>query len=550
MHVALKIHEVVSIICDFVAGLGDHAYQHRGLVNFALTCRSFLEPSLNALWETLPSLFPLFFCLPKDIFRLTTIQANYSRRRLKMARTPTPDEWARVLYYTPRVRRVEYTGDSPASVEIAPSCFEALALSFPGSVLFPNARRLYIDLSVYKASLSFTRLLVSPSITDIGIDWTEQRTALQNASIASLLGARCRPTVLSFDRYCSAYESTSSPVILDMLHAVISEWPQLQVVTLTFIYAKTLRRMASFPDLETLAVNMYGRGQSCIIGDVVPIDDSESTFPALYSLTIMQLSPEMADWVLSLITKSPVEDLSLGLNKPAPAQKWSPIFRRLAGWASREVETLSLDLSERVYYEDEEEEEELLDAITVDDLEPLFRLRIVTSLTLDLRWLMINDEMLARIAAAWPMLNGVKFQDYNPKLQGAFVTLDGLAIIAQRCSQLDSLANLPLNTSITPAQPLDIPIMNPLSAALKANLSVTAIDVGSSPAPQDPGFVARFLTLLCPNLRAVSHPYTEAAWKAVHDLLPHMKQARMESYAIGHAMALAGVSLPHTSQAI
>lgn len=85
MHVALKIAEVVSIICDHIAGLGTHAYQHRGLVNFALTCRFFLEPSLNALWETLPSLFPLFYCLPRDVFRLMAIQANHSRRQLVSA---------------------------------------------------------------------------------------------------------------------------------------------------------------------------------------------------------------------------------------------------------------------------------------------------------------------------------------------------------------------------------------------------------------------------------------------------------------------------------
>ncbi|KAI5834636.1 hypothetical protein K523DRAFT_368945 [Schizophyllum commune Tattone D] len=544
MHVALKIPEVVSIICDHIAALGDHAYQHRGLVNFALTCRFFLEPSLNALWETLPSLFPLFYCLPRDVFRLMAIQANHSRRRLKMTRTPTPDDWARVLYYTPRVRRVEYTGDSPASVEITPSCFDALALSFPGSVLFPNARRLYIDLSVYKASLAFTQLLVSPSVANIGIDWTEQRTDLQNASIASLLGARCRPTVLKFDQYCAAYESTSSPAFLDMLHSVISEWPQLRIVTLTFIYAKTLRCMASFPDLETLAVNIGERGQTAIIGDVLPVDDTKDTFPALYSLTVMKLSPEMADWVLSLISGSPIEDLSLALDKAAPAQQWRPIFRRLACCASREVETLTLELSEL----EDSEDEVLLDAITVDDLEPLFRLRTVIWLTLDIQWLMINDEMLARMTAAWPMLEGVKFQDYNSKLEGAFVTLDGLATVAQRCPKLENLARIPLNTITTSPQPSDVPITDPLSATVIANPSVTVMNVGSSPAPQDPGFVARCLTLIFPNLQSVLYSYTEESWKAVHDLLPHMKQARMESYAIGHAMALAGVPFPLASQ--
>ena len=84
MHAALKIPEVVSIICDYIAGLEYHAWRHRGLVNLALTCRAFLEPSLKALWEELPSLVPLFCSLPSDVYKITRPEGSSgtSKRRL------------------------------------------------------------------------------------------------------------------------------------------------------------------------------------------------------------------------------------------------------------------------------------------------------------------------------------------------------------------------------------------------------------------------------------------------------------------------------------
>ncbi|KAI4521145.1 hypothetical protein K525DRAFT_279435 [Schizophyllum commune Loenen D] len=543
MHAALKIPEVVSIICDYIAGLEYHAWRHRGLVNFALTCRSFLEPSLKALWEELPSLVPLFFSLPSDVYEITRPEGSsgISKRRLvKLLRVPSPNEWTRVLHHTPRVKCMDYAGADPYPYEIEPACLEALALSFPGSVLLPNARIVYIRDSMFEASLVFTRLLIGPSLTEIGFDWSEKHSSLVTASIVSLLGARSKPTIVKFGQFGGS--SNISVAFLKILHTVISEWPQLKELYVPCMLTTTLRRLATFPNLEKLDVSTLGTRLQCLLGELPPVDDIEHGFPALQSLLMMNASPESAEWALSMMSRSPVQSLTLQIDAPAPAQKWRPIFRRVSAWESQQDSPMDLYLSEYELRTREElaESEETLEPVTLDDLEPLFRLRNVTTLTLEIQWLIISDAMLAKIATTWPTLESLYLEDVNPKLEGAHLTLAGLAVLPRMCPRLKHLGALPLDTSDVPSEPY-----GSLPAGGMVCPLVESFSVASSPAPQNPGSVARFLSFIFPNLDKIrASAQNRDAWKLVQDLLPHMRQARAEGFVYGHTMALASIPPP------
>ncbi|KAI5899336.1 uncharacterized protein SCHCODRAFT_02483999 [Schizophyllum commune H4-8] len=547
MHAALRIPEVVSIICDYIAGLEYHPWRHRGLVDFALTCRSFLEPSLKALWEELPSIVPLFFCLPSDIYKITPVEGRAGapkRRLIELLRVPTPDEWTRVLHHAPRVRYVNDAGADPYPYDIAHESIEALALSFPGSVLFPNARTVNVRESMFEASIAFTRLLISSSLNEIAFDWNAKRSPLETASVVSLLGARCKPTVVKLGQYGSS--TVISMDFINILHSVLSEWPQLEELYVPCMLTKTLRRIASYPNLEKLDVSTFAMRLQCLLGELHPVDDIEDGFPALRSLSMMNVSPEYADWALSMMSRSPVKSLTLYIDAPAPVQKWRPIFHRVSAWANRQNGPTDLTFSEYELRTRQElaESEEMLEPITLDDLEPLFSLRNVTTLTLEIQWLMISDDMLAKIATTWPTLESLYFEDVNPKLDGAHLTLAGLAILPRMCPRIRNLGTLPLDTSDVPSEPY-----GSLPAGGMVCPLVESFGVASLPAPQNPGSVARFLSFIFPNLNKI-HAFAQDrdSWKMVEDLLPHMRQARLEGYVFGHAMALAGIPPPENKR--
>ena len=65
MHPALEIEEVLRYILEFLYG-NPHEPDRQSIVNLAITCRTFLRPSLEILWFDLPSLGPLIMCLPED----------------------------------------------------------------------------------------------------------------------------------------------------------------------------------------------------------------------------------------------------------------------------------------------------------------------------------------------------------------------------------------------------------------------------------------------------------------------------------------------------
>ncbi|KAI0071244.1 hypothetical protein K474DRAFT_1669184 [Panus rudis PR-1116 ss-1] len=69
MHRCLYISDILPNICDYV--MQDGKNESRAAVAYlAQTCSCFYEPAMNTLWRTLNSLVPLFFCLPKETWKM------------------------------------------------------------------------------------------------------------------------------------------------------------------------------------------------------------------------------------------------------------------------------------------------------------------------------------------------------------------------------------------------------------------------------------------------------------------------------------------------
>lgn len=81
MHRCLEVAEILATVMDYVEVLPHIAPSDGGytpftegkhhLLQLAVTCRTFSEPALNALWRTQKSLLPLIETLPEDAWDTT-----------------------------------------------------------------------------------------------------------------------------------------------------------------------------------------------------------------------------------------------------------------------------------------------------------------------------------------------------------------------------------------------------------------------------------------------------------------------------------------------
>ena len=97
MHRCLNIDEIVRLIACELAASGGKATA----VCLACCCQGFEDPVLDALWTTQVELFPLFECLPGDVWKegrhtvstpTTRVLLFSQRLGLKVLQTPSDDD--------------------------------------------------------------------------------------------------------------------------------------------------------------------------------------------------------------------------------------------------------------------------------------------------------------------------------------------------------------------------------------------------------------------------------------------------------------------------
>ncbi|KAF5350445.1 hypothetical protein D9756_008581 [Leucocoprinus leucothites] len=99
MHPCLQTYDIQERICQHLA----FTDSLDALANLARTCSAFLDPALNALWHTIPSLEPLVKCLPEDAWAVRRML--YRQSVLTLKRKTTPEDWERCKFYAHRIRR-------------------------------------------------------------------------------------------------------------------------------------------------------------------------------------------------------------------------------------------------------------------------------------------------------------------------------------------------------------------------------------------------------------------------------------------------------------
>ncbi|KAJ7727514.1 hypothetical protein DFH07DRAFT_782424 [Mycena maculata] len=137
MHRALRIPEVVEIICHYLSpvhGMRLSKDQSHDLARLARSCKAFSEPALDILWSFQDTITRVLDCMPSGVWK-TNDKA--------LCRPILPIDWERPLFYICRVRRISCTDNSLASRWDLLAILEILRYSLPTQHLFPNLTDLY-----------------------------------------------------------------------------------------------------------------------------------------------------------------------------------------------------------------------------------------------------------------------------------------------------------------------------------------------------------------------------------------------------------------------
>ncbi|KAJ7073016.1 hypothetical protein C8F01DRAFT_1244021 [Mycena amicta] len=155
MHPSLEILDILRLI---VAEL-HQVSSLKSLYAMALTCKTFLEPTLDVMWNDQYGLRSLLGCFPAD-----AISPNGNT--IRVLRPLLPEDWERPSFYAYRIRH--YHGhDHDARVTNLAEVLDALSLSLaPGNLLLPALTRLTWWHHA-ESTTSFIRLFLSPDIQKI-----------------------------------------------------------------------------------------------------------------------------------------------------------------------------------------------------------------------------------------------------------------------------------------------------------------------------------------------------------------------------------------------
>ncbi|EIW78554.1 hypothetical protein CONPUDRAFT_156532 [Coniophora puteana RWD-64-598 SS2] len=167
MHTALLNDKIIL-------RLACHVQDDKDISALARVCRSFSDPSLDVLWSTLDSLFPLLMCLPDDVL---AIEAGQKIQTLKytLKRSLTTADWDIFLKYSRRVfslsSRDEFEPDLANSLKTRSNYYPIVGASVvdalskpPTDRPFPNLRMLRWKSADHHA-LPLLRTLIGPTIT-------------------------------------------------------------------------------------------------------------------------------------------------------------------------------------------------------------------------------------------------------------------------------------------------------------------------------------------------------------------------------------------------
>jgi hypothetical protein len=219
MHACLGVDEILRFLaCELVASEAKAT-----AVALACCCKSFEDPTLDALWVTQDRLFPLLKSLPRSVWEEAggslvsplTVSTFPALSRLickSFKRIPTKMEWTRFQKYTRRMRKLKV---DTVDGTVASDVLMTLQLRTANEPLLPRLK-IFECSGPFEAFFPFIPLFLSPDIVKIKIEFVDVPSTLMVASIIGRLSALC-PDLESILLYPLPMDSVITGAVSEML---------------------------------------------------------------------------------------------------------------------------------------------------------------------------------------------------------------------------------------------------------------------------------------------------------------------------------------------
>ncbi|KAF8064285.1 hypothetical protein FPV67DRAFT_212879 [Lyophyllum atratum] len=404
MHQCLAIPEILAAVFQHFRDMEDREEGSAILARLAVTCKSFKEPALDALWYRLPSFHRLIGCLPPDA--IDKQRGGRFPRYHRLTRRLGPNDFDRIQSYASRVK-ILLGLDQPELLD--PILLPVLLSQNPNpGPLLSTLRSLNISIDLFNHQAFYPRLVVGPTLKAITLfthaalgasmvdyPWDNVQKVLMTHPIA----------LESFKIHASTSNiipfSDSPPVLVELIHS-FKHIKVLDVPTFCAGYS-TFSHLASLPELQELSISGIGAELALLVD--VP-------FPNLRKLQLRIQHLIFCETFFQFPRFQQLQSLKIVRNADVgPTWNIAQFFLHFrTGQALPALTSLDIRIPFKHYRPPRTSN--LASPISLQTLEPLFTIVNLTTLRINVDTpFNLNLSDLVKIGTAWPHLRVLELQD-------------------------------------------------------------------------------------------------------------------------------------------
>ncbi|KAI6045324.1 hypothetical protein EDC04DRAFT_2889110 [Pisolithus marmoratus] len=485
MHACLRITEILDLIMGFMVDDERVNYPnearpllHKDIARLARTCKVFMDPALDVLWRTQPSLSPLIMCLPDHLW---TSKLESSGRTVSLLQEPSHEDWIRPKRYSQRIRAFDHC--TPLALpKVSMNAFDAVFSLGLCCELFPSLRTLDVEVFGLPSinPIEFLGSIRLPQLTRLSFRIPKY---LRYKYPVFRFVPACMPPLqaLTINADGDAFARRWTPALFGVDFAGV---PYLRSLDLSFnmdVSSSCVRELIHLQYLRDLSVSLPGDFDVGIRPSIQPI------LPSLQRLEVIVGSINQCSTLLSSVTSSALGSVKIYHRAPATQSDIYTLFETIERIYDRflDFHTLYVDFHT---FPTTRSNDPTFDfrRSTLTPLLACHRLRIlhlVSFGTLD-----IDDAFIGHIILAWPRIECLYLRGFQ--LNKTCVTLEGLRELLKGCPLLSSLS-MQIDASILPEQEPEM-----------ESLSLTRLYIFGSRV-EDRTAVERYLRILAPRLQSL-----------------------------------------------
>ncbi|KIK35346.1 hypothetical protein CY34DRAFT_812243 [Suillus luteus UH-Slu-Lm8-n1] len=481
MHACLQIPEILQVIFANLTEVKNSSSvrpSYTTLYHLALTCRTFREPALDALWAYIQVPEVLITCLPQNVRARPVEWAAGGGVVRSIGRLVAADR-ATLQKYAFRVRSFTFKEDNAKHHVLHES--DALSLFNSGSSpspFFPLLQELYwydqrdVLLPCLQRCISTTliRLVIHLKC------WSSEMVDLLAG-----MGKAC-PNIKEF----RCLEPPASACT--MLSDIVPCWGDLEILETGAVNAQALKHLASLKQLRELKM-------------LVPegyIPEPMSLFSVIFSVDTISMTVPSVQFLLAFLTPLQIsaKSVQLRIKKIPNAVDLNHLIPSLAKhFKSHVLESLNVGVVRTEYFFGR-----AIPELTASTLRSLQAFAGLTNLDLSSMHISITDDEILDLVSAWPQMKYLHLDTNWGRGVHLEVTFLGLVGVLERCPKLRSLG-MNLNTTASPSPTL-------LQYTGIASEQVTDLRVGYAEC-NDVEAIGDLLAEMCPNLNNIYSPRSE-----------------------------------------